>query len=113
SCSICLPHGVLDIMMPAARAVVAEARTLMPAISQEISSPVSKIAKILDAGAIKRNVNAGPMPAPLYRTPANSGTIVHEHTVRKGAIPSAIAYPVTPAATYISRYRFLGNKFIY
>ncbi len=35
---------------------------------------------MLAAGAKNRNVIAGPMPAPFLWMPANSGTIVQEHT---------------------------------
>ena len=47
---------------------------------------------MLPAGAKNRNVIAGPMPAPLRWMPANSGTIVHEHTASSDPASAAAGY---------------------
>lgn len=45
--------------------------------------PVKRIAIMFVAGAVYKNANAGPIPAPFFLIPAKSGRIVHEHTANK------------------------------
>ncbi len=48
------------------------------------------------AGAKNRKVIAGPMPAPLRYTPANSGTMVQEHTASSEPAAAAAGYEIWP-----------------
>ncbi|GAH93042.1 unnamed protein product, partial [marine sediment metagenome] len=54
--------------------------SLEMAISHPIIVPVRVIASMLIDGPTKRNVIAGPRPAPLFLIPAKSGSIVQEQT---------------------------------
>jgi hypothetical protein len=53
---------------------------LAAAMSHPTRLPVYVIASMLIAGPVKRNVIAGPRPAPFFQIPAKSGSIVHEQT---------------------------------
>ncbi len=46
-----LPHGVLETIIPAIKAVIADVMMRTSAISQEIISTVSRIVKMFNAGA--------------------------------------------------------------
>ena len=52
---------------------------------------VKNMAAMLIAGPAKRNVIAGPSPAPRFLIPANKGSIVHEQTARIAPETDAIA----------------------
>lgn len=57
-------------------------KTLTNPISTPIRLNVNVIANMLIAGPAKRNVTAGPIPAPFFLILANIGSTEHEHTAK-------------------------------
>lgn len=80
-----LPHDVRETIRPIKMAPSQEKKRRVRAIFHEMRSMVKMSERILAAGATRKKLIAGPIPAPEIRMPPKTGIMAQEQTVRRGA----------------------------